>query len=211
MTLRYHLRGYTRSHRTIAAGDHDECASLHQAVEYRPDLDFQTALRQLYRRCVGGAYERPVLRQHHADQRQGVHLDRALQRAGHRSGAGCGACGQGGLGQDLHHRSLQRVAQDRRPHRAESGTARLRRDLGQRQTGARNAQRRCAVVRGSLPLFRWCHSRAGRRHFRDRQRYHRLSLPRTVGRGRADHSVEFSAADGVLETGTGAGHAATAW
>ncbi|KAF1855508.1 hypothetical protein Lal_00001537 [Lupinus albus] len=70
-------------------------------------------------------------------------------------------------------RSAADPAEDRRPHRSQPGTARRHRDLGQRQ--------------------------GRRRRRRDQREHRRLPHPRAAGRGRPDHPVELSAADGRLE------------
>ena len=79
------------------------------------------------------------------------------------------------------------------------------RDLGQRQGGPRDAQRRPAAGDRPLPLLRRCAARPGGLDQRDRRDHHRLPLPRAAGRGRPDHPVELPDPDGGLEAGAGAG------
>jgi hypothetical protein len=102
-------------------------------------------------------------------------------------------------------RPQQHPAQDRRPHRAEPGTAGLCRNRGQRQGDPRDAERRHPADGGPLPLLRRCAARAGRRHQRDRREHRGLPHPRAAGRGRPDHSLELPDPDGRLEAGAGPG------
>lgn len=87
------------------------------------------------------------------------------------------SCRQGRLGCHLGDRPLQYPAQDHRSPGGQSGEVGRSRDLGQRQGGARDPQRRRAPGGGPLPLLRRLHPRPGGHHRRDRRPHRRLSLP----------------------------------
>ena len=120
-------------------------------------------------------------------------------------GPGRCPCRRRCLGQDQRPGAFADPVADRRPHRAEPGDARHHRDLGQRQGGARDAQRRYPAGRRPLPLFRRLHPRPGRHQRRDRRTHRGLPFPRAAGRGGADHPVELPDPDGRLEARPGAG------
>ena len=166
----------------------------------------QVALRQLHRRRVG------------ARQRRG-----STSRTSRRSPAARSARSRAPRPRTSNARSTPRTPprprwgrtsvgrprghtqQDRRPHRAEPGDARRRRDLGQRQARARDARGRPAADGRSLPLLRRLHPRAGGPHLRDRRRHGRLPLPRAARRRRPDHPLELPHAHGGVEAGPRAG------
>ena len=100
---------------------------------------------------------------------------------------------------------------DRRRDRGEPRDARGRRELGERQAGPRDAQRRPAAGDRPLPLLRRRDPRRGGPDLRDRQGHDRLPLPRAARRRRADHPVQLPAADGGVEAGARRSPPATAW
>ena len=119
--------------------------------------------------------------------------------------ARCRARRQGSLGPHQRRRTRADPQPHRRPHGGKPRPARACRNLGQRQADPRDHGGRRAARHRSFPLLRRRHPRPGRRPLRDRPRHRRLSFPRAARRRRPDHSVELSAADGVLEAGAGAG------
>ena len=80
-----------------------------------------------------------------------------------------------------------------------------RRGVGQRQAGARNAERGYPAGGGSLPVFRRGDPCPGGVAVADRRGHRGLSLPRAARRRRADHPVELPDPDGRLETRARAG------
>ena len=165
----------------------------------------QGALWQFHRRCLGRAGRRALLRQHLADQWPGHHLDRPVERGGCRAGARCRACRQGCLGTHQPGRTGADPQSHRRPDGGEPRRPGRGRDLGQRQADPRDHGRGRAARHRPFPLFRRLHPRPGRRAVADRRRHRRLPFPRAPGCRGPDHPVELSAADGLLETGAGAG------
>jgi hypothetical protein len=152
---------------------------------------------------MGRAHGRPLLRERQPGHRSAVLRDPPLRWDRHREGARCRTRSRTGLGQNDRRRTGGDSQQDRRPHRRKPRIHRCRRIMGQRQAGARDAQRRYPVGGRPLPVLRRCHPRTGRRAVSDRRRNRRLSLPRTTRRGGADHPVELPDSNGHVEAGAG--------
>ena len=128
-----------------------------------------------------------------------------LDAGGHRARARRRPRREGRVGRGLDDRALEGAQQDRGRDRGEPRAARRRRELGQRQAGARDARRGHPARGRPLPLLRLGDPRRGGRDLGDRQEHGRLPLPRAARRGRADHPVQLPAADGGVEARAGAG------
>ena len=116
---------------------------------------------------------------------------RALRRPGHRAGARRRPRRQGRLGRDLHDRALEGAERSRRRDRGEPRDAGGRRELGERQAGARDARRRHPAGGRPLPLLRRRDPRRGGHDLRDRQGHRRLPLltSRSAWSGRSSPST----------------------
>ena len=180
---------------------HHDC--LRKPEHRRIPRSLQDPIRPLHRWAVGGSDQGAVFRKHHARHRQGLLRGRPRHRRGHRGGNRRSGGSGGPVGQDQPGRPRGDPEQDRRPHRGKPGNARRRRNLGQRQGGARNHQRRPPVGRRPLPLLRRLHPRPGGRPFAARRQHHLLPLPRAARRGRPDHPVELPNPHGRLEARPG--------
>jgi aldehyde dehydrogenase len=115
---------------------------------------FKQALRQLHRRQVRGPGQWPVLPQHHADHRPALLRNRALDRRGHRAGAGRRPRRKEAWGKTSpaeRANILNRIA-DR--IEAEPADDRHRRNDRQRQADPRNDGGRHSAGHRSFPLFR---------------------------------------------------------
>ena len=166
-------------------------------------------LKERYDNFIGGAGSPPdegrVPRQPHAGHRRAV-LPRCRTRpprtSSSRSTPPTPPRTRGAETSD--HGALARPQRDRRRHRGEPRDALDRRELGQRQAGARDARRRPPARDRPLPLLRERHPRRGGVDLRDRQGHGRLPLPRAARRRRPDHPVQLPAADGGVEDRPGA-------
>ena len=105
----------------------------------------------------------------------------------------------------LDRRARRRAQRDRRRDRGQPRDARGRRELGERQAGARDARRRHPAGDRPLPLLRRRGPRRGGPDLRDRRADLRLPLPRAARRRRADHPVQLPDADGGVEDRARAG------
>ncbi len=118
-----------------------------------------------YDNFIGGEWVRPPAGRYFENPTpvtgQTVLRGRPLRRDRHREGARRRARRRARLGQDLGRRARGDPQQDRRPHRGEPRVDRGGRVVGQRQADPRDAQRRHPAGRGSLPLLRRVHPRAG--------------------------------------------------
>ena len=165
----------------------------------------RAAVRELHRRQMAGSDARQVPRRPEPGHRPADHRGRALHARGRRARAGRRARGEGRLGRGVRDRARRGAQRDRRRDRGEQGDARRRRELGERQAGPRDPERRHPAGRRPLPLLRRRGPRRGGQLDRDRQGPGRLPLPRAAGRGRSDHPVQLPAADGRLEARARAG------
>ena len=166
------------------------------------------ALKERYENFIGGEWiapdDRRVPRQSDALDRRAVLRGRALGRAGHRAGARRRARGQGRLGQALAGGTRGRAERGRRRDRGEPRDARGRRELRERQAGARDARGGHPAVGRPLPLLRRRRALRGGADLGDRRSDLRLPLPGAARRRRADHPVQLPAADGGVEDRAGA-------
>ena len=125
--------------------------------------------------------------------------------AGHRARARRRARGQGRLGTAIADRARGRAQRRRRRDRREPRDARRRRELRERQAGARDARRRHSARGRPLPLLRRRDPLRGGADLGDRRADLRLPLPRAARRRRSDHPVQLPAADGGVEDRARAG------
>ena len=98
---------------------------------------------------------------------------------------------QGRVGQDLRRRPRRRAERHRRRDRGQPRDARGRRELRERQAGARDARRRPAAGDRPLPLLRRRDPRRGGADLRDRRADRRLPLPasRSASSARSSRST----------------------
>ena len=160
-------------------------------------------LRQLHRRAVGRAEVGRILRQSLACHRRNAVRGRALGAADVEHALDAAHAAKDAWGKTsaaeravILNAIAQRM-QDNLPMLAEAETW----DNGKpiRETTAADLP----LAIDHFRYFAGARPGAGRRHLGDRSRYRRVSLPRTAGRRRPDHPVEFPAADGGLEAGAG--------
>ena len=126
--------GRSRISNELREAFHDPSGARGIEEEHRHPAE----VRQLHRRRMGATGARAVLHRSDAGDRPAVVRGRPLDRRGHREGAGCGACGQGCLGQDLARRAVARSQQDRRPHGGAAERFGDGRDARQRQADPRD-------------------------------------------------------------------------
>ena len=165
-------------------------------------------IKARYENFIGGEWVAPtdgrVPREPHARRPASRSARCRLERRRHRARARRRARRQGRVGRGLDDRARAGAERDRRRDRGEPRDARRRRELGERQAGARDARRRHPAGGRPLPLLRGGDPRRGGLDLRDRQGHRRLPLPRAARRRRADHPVQLPAADGGLEDRAGA-------
>ena len=123
---------------------------------------------------------------------------------GHRARARRGARRKDAWGGALSGRASRGPERHRRRDRGEPRDARGRRELRERQAGARDAGRRHPAGGRPLPLLRGGDPRPRRADLGDRRAHVRLSLPGAARRRRSDHPVQLPAADGGVEDRAGA-------
>ena len=168
------------------------------------------SVKPRYDNFIGGKWVAPVkggyMDEHQPGHRQAVLRGRPVHRGGRRARAGRraqprkDAWGEASL--------AERAAvlnAHRRRHRGQSRDARRRRDLGERQAGARDAGGGHPARHRPLPLLRRRHPLARGHDHRDRQGHRRLPLPRAARRRRPDHPLQLPAAHGGVEDRPGPG------
>ena len=167
-------------------------------------------LKERYDNFIGGEWVPPthrrVPREPHPGDRRAVLRGRGLRRPPTSSSRSTPRTRPRTRGASAPPAERAAVAErDRRRDGGEPRDARGRRELGERQAGARDARRRPAAGDRPLPLLRRRGPRRGGPDLRDRQGDLRLPLPRAARRRRADHPVQLPAADGGVEDRPGAG------
>ena len=152
----------------------------------------QGALRQLHRRCVGAADHGRLPRERLARDGPAVLRGGVVGAGRRRAGARRRARRQGRLGGALARRARRGARRGRRRDGGQPRDARRRRELRERQAGARDARRRHPAGDRPLPLLRGRGPRRGGADLRDRRADLRVPLPRAARRRRRRSSRSTS-------------------